>query len=414
MTAANVQSTINEAEHENGTCDTTTIAETTSNIRNNTTNNDSTALPPDESTTPSGVAAVWKLKLFVGVLNLDAVVSIVVLAPIWPFLRHIEDAALWRHYTLYRSLVDLAFLAALRISASALAILICYCRAKLPTENSRYDHIDLYHPNGDRKTREQLEQEALEESFWPWFLRLILRPSLSTEILAVTAQALAIVKCLARMNVEIGTYQDSHPYHPVFWLAILCTAILSAIEASYLEDICKIAGQCGHEHFSGSPPPMGILRSFSSQLLAPLLENEHTNGDVEQEVDGITTTGANGDTDPIVENEENVRATSDITADPAYKASWTDLLMMCSQDSCMILAAFVFLLLAAVAQVLIPKYLGNILDALAAAFGNPDDDSSRHMSMWDVPHFMSNIKLLVIASILAGVFAGLRGSIFVR
>jgi hypothetical protein len=384
---------------------------------------DAAAAPVDveanDQPIPGGVAvvdesnatnvAVWKLKFFACVLVLDAFISVIVLSPFWPYMRHVEDASSsFHHYSLYRSLIDLSILAAARISAAVLAILICYLQAKLPPENPRYDHFDLYHPNGDRKSREQLEQEALEEPFGPWLLRFLRRPALATEVLAVLAQAIGIVKCLVRMNVEMGTFQDAHRYHPVFWLAILATALLSAVEATYLEDVCKVAGQYGHERLGGAgrtAASLGMLRSFSSQLLAPLLEHEHSNGEAEEEE-------APTEEDSGVP-EENMRATSDITADPAYKASWTDLLSMCYPDTFMILAAFVFLLLAAVAQVLIPKYLGNILDALAAAFGNPDDDSRRHMSMWEVPHFMSNVKLLVMVSILAGVFAGLRGSIFV-
>ena len=358
---------------------------------------------------------IRKLWLFMVVLLIDAIVSVVVLAPIWPYLRRMEDDEQLHHYTLYHSLVDVAFLAASRITASLLAILISFYRAKLPPENPRYDHFDKFHPNGDRKTREQLEQEALEEAFIPWLLRFIVRPSLSTELFAVIAQSLCIVKCLVRMNVEIGIYEGKHSNHPVFWLAVLCTAALSAIEATYLEDVCKIASQYGHERHGGSEQngsePLGVFRSISSQLMAPLLENEHATDDIEHDVN--VEVGASDCTPVVDENDENARATSDITGDPSYKAKWTDLLMMCYQDGCMIIAAFAFLLLAAVAQVLIPKYLGNILDALAAAFGNPDDQSNRDMSMWDVPHFMSNVKLLVAASIFAGVFAGLRGSIFV-
>ena len=357
--------------------------------------------------------ATRKLWLFMVALFVDALVSVIALSRIWPYIRRMEDTKPIHHFTLYSSLVDLAFLAALRISASLLATLICFCRAKPPPENPRYDHFDKFHPNGDRKTREQLEQEALEEPFLPWLVRFIVRPSLSTELFAVVAQTLCIVKCLVRMNVEIGINEDKDPYHPVFWLAVLCTAVLSAIEATYLEDVCKIASQCGHERYggsdsAGSESPFGRFRSLSSQLLAPLLENEHSNDDVENVESG------DSDSAPVIdENDENVRATSDITGDPSYKAKWTDLLMMCYQDGFMIIAAFVFLLLAAIAQVLIPKYLGNILDALAAAFGNPDDHSNHDKSMWEVPHFMSNVKLLVAASIFAGVFAGLRGSIFV-
>jgi hypothetical protein len=355
---------------------------------------------------------IRKLWLFLMVLFVDASVSVIVLAPIWPYLRRMEDVQSHR-YKLYKSLVDVAVLAALRITASLLAILICFCRAKLPPENPRYDHFDKFHPNGDRKTREQLEQEALEEPFLPWLLRFIARPSLWTELFAVVAQSLCIVKCLARMNVEIGNLHDTQPYHPVFWLAVLCTAVLSAIEATYLENVCQIASQYGHERYggagqSGSERPFAMLRSISSQLLAPLLENDHAadgmeNGEVE----------SNDSAPATDENDENARTTSDITGDASYKAKWTDLLMMCYHDGCMIIAAFGFLLLAAIAQVLIPKYLGNILDALAAAFGNPNNHSYDDKSMWDIPHFMSNVKLLVVASICAGIFAGLRGSIFV-
>jgi hypothetical protein len=430
-----VMTTIGASQDDCETCDDRTIPEPelepvpvtngTGNTNGSSTSTPSLQLPPQTSVAvvatstsePADgvvVVAIRKLYLFLGILLLDTVVSVVVLAPIWPYLRHMEDASLFDHYSLHRSLVDLSFLASLRITASALALLICYCRAQLPTENPRYDHFDKYHPNGDRKTREQLEQEALEEPFYPWLLRFIARPSLCTELFAVLAQSLAIVKCLVRMNVEIGTFEDTHPYHPLFWVAVLSTAMLSAIEATYLEDVCNVASRCGFERFGrpgdtdGTNAPFRMLRTISSQLLAPLLENEHLNGNDDIEQDG------NNDNTTTDENDENIRATSDITGDPSYKAKWTDLLMMCYPDACMIVAAFVFLLLAAIAQVLIPKYLGNILDALAAAFGNPDDHSNRHISMWDVPHFMSNVKLLVIASILAGVFAGLRGSIFVR
>jgi len=79
------------------------------------------------------------------------------------------------------------------------------------------------------------------------------------------------------------------------------------------------------------------------------------------------------------------------------------LLVMCWPDLHLIAFAFVFLLNAAAAQVLIPIFLGKILDALVLAFGNPDDDTNRDKSMWEIPGFMTNVKLLVAASVLAGV-----------
>lgn len=336
----------------------------------------------------------WKLRAVVGVLGLDAVVSVVFLAPFLPWVRRAEDAP--SQYAFASSLIDLAVLAALRVTLGCLALLVSYWRAEAPPEY----HFDLCHPNGERKSREELEREALEEPFGPWFRRFAARPSFAAELAAVATQVWCIAKCLVRMNLEIGTLQDAEPYHPVFWLSVLCTAVLSALEASYLQNAGKLAGQCGKER-GGRPP--AILRTISNQLLAPLLEEE---GEEDEEQPAEANVGSEE------EEEENQRAVPDITPDTEYRAQWSDLFVMCYPDLHLIALAFVFLLNAALAQVWIPKFLGNILDALAAAFGNPDDDTNRHMSMWEIPHFMTNVKLLVLTSILAGVFAGIRGSIF--
>lgn len=359
--------------------------------------------PTTVTTTTTEPIAVWKLKTFACVLLLDMITGMITLSPLWPWMRHMESVPSHR-FTFYTSLLDLAILSGLRVVACKLALLSSYYWWKPADEadgSSGTDSVNLFHPNGERKTREQLEQEALEEPLWPWLQRFVCRPSFSAEVLAVVTQSVCIVKCLLRMNVEIGTLHDEQPFHPVFWLAILLTAILSVLEATYLQEICKVAGQYGKE--TGSQAP-AILRTISSQLLAPLLSEENQGNDDEEQTNGATTTSS--------EDDENARAASDITSDPSYKANWSDVLMICYHDMHLIGIAFVFLLLAAVAQVYIPKFLGNILDALAAAFANPND-SNRNMSMWEVPHFMSNVKLLVIASVCAGVFAGLRGSIFV-
>jgi ATP-binding cassette subfamily B (MDR/TAP) protein 9 len=84
--------------------------------------------------------------------------------------------------------------------------------------------------------------------------------------------------------------------------------------------------------------------------------------------------------------------------------------MLCAPDALLILVAFFFLLLAAAAQIYIPTYTGRILDKLSETF-NGDDDTS-HKSMKDVPGFMQNVRKLIAASILGGVFSGVRGSVF--
>jgi ATP-binding cassette subfamily B (MDR/TAP) protein 9 len=73
--------------------------------------------------------------------------------------------------------------------------------------------------------------------------------------------------------------------------------------------------------------------------------------------------------------------------------------------------AFVFLLLAAMAQIYIPRFTGNILDALTETYKDEDDDANR-TPIWDVPGFVSNVQKLIVASILCGIFSGVRGSIF--
>ena len=349
----------------------------------------------EETVQPTEKSPYWKIKGMLYILGLDSLISLVFLAPWIPSIQHAEATS--SHYVFSSSLTDLAILAAARVVLGGLALLISYWKAEIPPEY----HFDLYHPNGERKSQEELDQEALEDPLGPWLCRFVTRPSFTAEFVAVLTQVWCISKCLVRMNLEIGTLQDVEPFHPLFWLAILSTAVLSAVEASFLESVGKLAAECGQKRESQTP---GFLRTISSQLLAPLLEDQ----DVEQPAENNERV-VNGDED----EEENQRAVSDIQADTNYKADWSDLLMMCYPDLHLISVAFFFLLFAALAQVLIPRYLGNILDALSAAFGDPHDDSNRHMSMWEVPHFMTNVKLLVVASISAGIFAGLRGSIFV-
>jgi hypothetical protein len=332
------------------------------------------------------------MAVFCSVLALDGLSSLLLLAPFWPWIKHYGGETL-DHYTFYGTLVDLALLACLRLFVSALALLISYFRADVPPEY----HFDLHHPNGERKTREELEQESLEEPFCRWICRFIKRPSFSAEVLGVFTQGVCMVKCLSRLNVEIGTLKDSEPFHPIFWLAILLTAIFSAVEASYLDPMCKLAGQLGQ-----GAEAVGLFRTISSTLNIPLLANQ------EEEV------AADEENGEEVISDEEYRAVSDITADSSYKAKWSDLLKTCYPDLHLIALAFVFLLLAAIAQVYIPRFLGKVLDSLTEAFsGTDNDDERRNIPMTDIPGFMKNIKLLVLASVLAGVFAGLRGSIFV-
>jgi ATP-binding cassette, subfamily B (MDR/TAP), member 9 len=334
-------------------------------------------------------SAWWKLWLFLAVLVIDATASTLLLTPVLAVVRKYEGENL-SHYTLYGSLWDLAALAALRVLFAVIALLSNFWSDSVPPETP----FDLYHKNGDKKTREDLEHEALEEPLWPCFKRFISRSSFPCEVICLITGLLSVVKCLARLNVELGAFADAQPMHPIFWLVLLLSSILSTVETSFLGDIAVLAGECGRARRSRLGITTAWIRRIGSSLHVPLLAEEGETSDPGDETD--------------VEEPESpldVRGVSDITGDPSYHASFSDLLGLCYPDFHYIMTAFVFLLLAATAQIYIPKFTGNILDALSAI-----DQNTK--SIWEIPGLIRNVELLVAASLAGGIFSGFRGSIF--
>lgn len=332
---------------------------------------------------PSPKKPYWQITAFLSLLSTDLVVSLLLMTPLFPLLT---KGTTNNHYTVYGTLSDLGMLALVRAVTSLLAMSISYIKAE---ERPEYP-FEMFHPNGEKKTREELEEEALEEAFGSWLWRFATRPSFATEFVAIVTQGLCVVKALVRMNIEIGLYHDKQPMHPLLWLAILFAAFLSLIEACCLDSVCQVVASYAKEN-----EPQGMLRTLSS-LSVPLLADTRSS-DEEQ---------ANHEEEQTDEIE--VRGVSDITSDTNYKASWKDLLQTCIPDIHLLALAFAFLILAAVSQTLIPLFLGHILDALTEAFShhNENDDES----VLEVPGFVKNIELLVLVSIAAGVFSGLRGS----
>eukprot|EP00558_Chaetoceros_sp_UNC1202_P002052 CAMPEP_0197255952 /NCGR_PEP_ID=MMETSP1429-20130617/73703_1 /TAXON_ID=49237 /ORGANISM="Chaetoceros sp., Strain UNC1202" /LENGTH=720 /DNA_ID=CAMNT_0042719379 /DNA_START=130 /DNA_END=2292 /DNA_ORIENTATION=+ len=105
--------------------------------------------------------------------------------------------------------------------------------------------------------------------------------------------------------------------------------------------------------------------------------------------------------------DENTNSMPGITKDAYYKAGYMDLFSVCYPELRYISLAFVFLILAAIAQVLIPRYTGKMLDAIAKySTGESRGD------IFSIPGFYSNMKKLIVASIFGGIFSGMRGSIF--
>jgi ABC transporter transmembrane region len=364
----------------------------------------------------------WRVVAFATLLAADLLVALLLLFPLIPGLvRDIEGQS--KSYQFHSSLIDLGGLAVARTALAVAAMAVSYFRGL--GIRPEFETLDKHHPNGEKKTREELEREALEEPIGPWLRRFASRPGFSAEVASLAAQVYAVCKCLARMDVEIGILEDKDPKHPWFWIACLLTTLLSCAEATYLDDVCQVTGEYGKLRIAAQSASSsnlrransssGLLRRIGSHLTVPLLSRQQSNDD-EQQLDEDVEQGEgneeNGDGPGSARaSPEDVRGVSDITGDSNYKATWKDLLATCYPDFHLICVAFVFLLLAAIAQVFIPKFLGKILDALTSAFAN-DSDDSRHKSMFEIPGFLDNVKLLVVASVLAGVFAGVRGSIF--
>jgi hypothetical protein len=319
-----------------------------------------------------------------------------------------EESVTYKHYSLSGCVWDLALLGALRLVLALVGLVRAHHRAELPKSP-----FEEYHRNGEKKSREELEQEALEEPCLPWFGRYIGRYSFPCEVVSVVTGLVVMIKCLARLNVEIGVYEDARPMYPLFWVALAVTALFSLVETSSMDSMIKLAikhAQHRIELRGGESRRTDTwLGRVSSSLSIPLLggaENEES-----EEIDLEQNDGDNSNPNSQeVNGKGNDLVVSDIKGDPQYKAGWTDLLGVCYPDIHLILLAFLFLVAAAIAQVYIPRFTGNILDELVKTSAEDDDDSS----IWKLPGFMINVELLVVASILGGIFSGLRGAIFTQ
>ena len=163
-----------------------------------------------------------------------------------------------------------------------------------------------------------------------------------------------------------------------FWGAVAATSVLSIIEVSTVGAACEAA--------------MGRLTGIRESLLR--VGSERWGSDVSLR-DPLLGSGASSQDvgldieKGIDDGEEEVRKSevpeSDIKADATeYSAGWSDLFRICLPDLHLIIFAFVMLTLAAVAQVYIPRFTGNILDALGADGG---DGKTFEGDVWDVPGF---------------------------
>jgi len=312
------------------------------------------------------------------------------------------------HHILALQLNDTLYACALRVMACVVAFTLVYWMPRLGLLSPQQED-NLFHPNGDRKTRDELAQEMLELPWRTYLGRVVQRPAVWAAMICTMTPILTVIQALTRLSLEMGTWHDTQPFHVMYWWALLWAAIASTIQACGVGSVCTNLADYVKEKRQLS----SVSRTTtSSSLLEPLLPAQQQQNEEEQE---------NDDTTP---SPDDVRAVPDISGDTDYKATYEDLLRLCQPDVHLLVLAFGFLLLAAICQALIPKYLGQILDCLNGAFdsgnnnnnnstwtyvlSNDDDDDD----IMDIPHFCHYMKLLVTVSIGAGIFSGLRGSIF--
>jgi ATP-binding cassette, subfamily B (MDR/TAP), member 9 len=360
---------------------------------------------PNNSNTKINQPTWFQLKAFLGFLAFDAVLSLILLSPLIPGVEETEDVAK-HHYKLYKILWDLGICTCLRISTALYTIFVAF-QGYTTNEETNEHQPDLFHPNGDRKSKAELEEEALEEPFGPKIRRFMRRPSFLCEASVFATGVLLAMKCLVRLNVELSSKKEV-PEHPVFWIVLTITAICSFVETIYIDHIESIAKNCGEDYRKSLQ--LEILNNESGAALSePLLSN--------QELSSSASTGDEEQGGRALERKtstpsDDVRGRSEIGEDANYKAKFSDLLAFCAPDMYLMMLAFLFLMGAALTQVFIPRFTGDILDALishANGSGNSDDPD---YNVAKIPGFVSNIEKLTITAILGGIFGGCRGAIF--
>jgi len=326
--------------------------------------------------------SLTKVILFLTFLVVYNIVSIVVMTPIIPRFQEKVIGTYpnpTKTYNPSSTLLDTFTISLLSLLLSLLSLYQSYHCSKIHKQkSSAHPHINPIHRNGERKTREEIEEDALDESFVPWAKRYTKRYSFPTEMVCIAQGLLIIVKCFARLNLEIILLREEEAYHPVFWLSLLFSGIACVVVYLYLETC-------------------GALLSEFGELSRSQRVGDGDNDDVDLNMTGDLE-------QPLLQGQDN----GHITAETDYKASFKDLLMLFYPDVSYILVAFFFLVLAAVTQVLIPRYTGNILDLLTHI--NPND--YKDTDILSIPGFVSTIKKLIVAGIFCGIFSGLRDCIF--
>ena len=340
-------------------------------------------------------------------LAVDATMSGLVLTPLLPEITSLEDIPS-QEYSLHGSLWDVALLAIPRIVSALFAISVAYHRLRQPSTCP----FDQYHASGERKTSLELEEELLEEPLAPKLRRYTFRLPFACEFFSCCTILVICIKCLARLYVEIGIFGESRPKHPVFWLSLATAAAFVLVEVMYIDAVEKLASALGIQRraLAGESFAPTWIQRVTERLAQPLLSQNDSDGDgPDAEESGICRPPSDG---------RNVR---EVLSDGHYSSKWSDLIEICQPDKGLVLLAFVFLVAATIANVYVPKFTGEVLDSLISHIASKNTTgleefwfelSENSNKVIEIPGFVRNIELLLLVSVLWGVFGGVRGMIF--
>lgn len=290
--------------------------------------------------------------------------------------------------------------------SALVAIIVSYHRDNAPPESP----YELFNEFGEPKSKAQLEEEALEEPIIPKLKRWVRRIPFACELSVLITGLLISAKCLARLNVEIGVFGESKPQHPLFWATLGLTALFSLIETTYIDSVERLAGELGRKRRRELGERTTWLEVISERMAQPLLSrvngsNEEDESTLDEEQGSLINS----------EDDSQVRGFSNIQADAHCNAKWSDLLSVCEPEKHLIILSFIFLLAASVCNVYVPKFTGEVLDALVGNHTSTllnDGQGLLRTSIVQIPGFLKNIELLLLVSVLGGVFGGIRAMIF--
>ena len=231
-------------------------------------------------------------------------------------------------------------------------------------------------------------------------------------VLTVVGLLFVMAKCLLRLIVGIGP-EDSMAG---FWLAVVTSAMFCCVDYVALKKHLRhVKRWAYHRHREALLQRQGTLQE--SLLVSLVVDDMENDGRPRQSSDNDTS-ASDGVEDEGKEDQEDAAHLHELWAgiqgldadDAAAKAAeegdsggkghatYRDLLSLARDDAPLIGLAFVFLLGAAIGQVLIPHYTGRAVDALVS------DEGPKA--------FQNAMLMLVLCAAVCGVSTGLRGGIF--